>query len=62
MLTPSSSSIDGEALIRAMRRGPHHYEKLVNQLRAGGATDPEMVKAMVGARGMISPLRLRGRQ
>jgi hypothetical protein len=59
MLT-QSSSIDGEALIRAIRRGRHHYEKLVDQLRAGGATDAEMIKAMVGARGMISTLRLRG--
>jgi len=67
MTITSSSSlavavIDGEALIRARRHGARRFEKLVEFYRAGGATDAMLARAMADARGMISPLRLRGGQ
>jgi hypothetical protein len=54
-------AIDGEALVRARRRGVRQFEKLVAHYRALGATDPDLIAAMVRARGLISTLKLRGR-
>jgi hypothetical protein len=61
MVTLSSTiAIDGERLICLKRSNAARFERLVNQYRQQGAGDGEIVKAMAGARGMISTLRLRG--
>ena len=60
MSAPSNSYIDGEALIRAKRRGLRAFEQLVVHYRSHGVTDAEIVAAMVRARGLISTLNLAG--
>ena len=54
----TTTALDVEALICAKRRGAHHYEKVVNQLRADGVTYAEIAQAMANARDVISPGRL----
>jgi chemotaxis protein histidine kinase CheA len=39
-------------------RGLRHYEKVVDQMRADGATDAEIAQAVADAPGMISPNKL----
>lgn len=53
-------AIDGEALVRARRRGVRPFEKLVAHYRALGATDPDLVAALINARGLISTVKMRG--
>jgi hypothetical protein len=60
MSAPFNSNIDGEALIRAKRRGRRAFEQLVAHYRSIGVTDAEIVAAMVRARGLISTLNLAG--
>jgi len=60
MSAPSNSYTDGEALIRAKRRGRKAFDQLVAHLRSHGVTDAEIVAAMVRARGLISTLNLAG--
>jgi len=60
MSAPSNSYTDGEALIRAKRRGRKAFERLVAYYRSSGVTDAEIVGAMARARGLISTLNLAG--
>jgi hypothetical protein len=52
--------IDGDALIRARRRGRKAFERLVAHYRPLGVTDGEILRAMMDARGLISTLNLAG--
>jgi hypothetical protein len=53
--------IDGEALVYAKGRNDRRYRELIKHYRARGATDSQIVNAMVNARGLVSTVRLRGR-
>ena len=53
--------IDGEALVYAKGHNKQKYDALVEHYRARGATDSQIVNAMVYARGLVSAVRLRGR-
>jgi hypothetical protein len=56
MLTLSSTiALDGEQLVRLKRSNAARFKKLVNQYRRQGASDAEIMKAMIDAHGMISP-------
>ena len=55
---PSNCYIDGDALIRARRRGRRALKQLVKHYKSLGATDAEIADAMSRARGLISPLNL----
>jgi hypothetical protein len=52
--------IDGEALVYALGRNKQKYDALVKHYRARGATDSQIVNAMVNARGLASTVRLGG--
>ena len=60
MSAPSNSYTDGEALMRAKRRGRKAFDQLVAHYRSHGVTDAEIVAAMARARGLISTLNLAG--
>lgn len=60
MSAPSNSYTDGEALIRAKRRGRKAFEQLVEHYRSHGVTDAEIAAAMVRAPGLVSTLHLAG--
>jgi len=60
MSAPFNSYIDGEALIRAKHRGRKAFERLVAYYRSVGATDAEIVDAMVRAPSLASALHLVG--
>ena len=59
-MTEPSIDVDGEALVHAKSRGTRRYEALVEFYRARGASDLQMLNAMVKARRLISPLKLQG--
>jgi hypothetical protein len=52
--------IDGDQLIRQLRRSPKHLAKLCEILRAAGPSDREIVAAMAQSRILISPTKLIG--
>ena len=58
MSAPFNSYIDGEALIRARRRGRRALKQLVKHYKSLGATNAEIAYAMSRARELISPLNL----
>jgi hypothetical protein len=62
MSAPSNSYIDGEALIRARRRGRRALKRLVEHYKSLGATEAEIAHTMSRARGLISPLNLGGQR
>jgi hypothetical protein len=49
--------IDGEALARAYPN-PRHFKKLVERLKRHGASDGDIVRALAGAKTLISALRV----
>jgi len=52
--------VDGNELIRSLRRSPKHLLKLCERLRAADVTDAEIVRAMAQSRILISPTKLIG--
>ena len=60
MSAASNCYIDGEALIRAKRRGRPVYERLVAFYRSRGATYAEIAAAMASAKTLVSALYLGG--
>jgi hypothetical protein len=53
----NNSTLDGEALARAARH-PRRLKALVEILRRNGASDRDIVQAMVRAKTVISALRV----
>jgi hypothetical protein len=53
--------IDGGALIRAKSQSRKAFEKLVKELREKGATDTEIIQAMIKSPLMIDRVGHRGR-
>ena len=47
---------DGDALIRAKRRGGAHFKKEVERQRNLGFSDPQLVQAMVKSNVLLDPL------
>jgi hypothetical protein len=57
MTTQEKPFIDGVALIHAKGTSRARFEKLVSHYRGLGATDRDIVRAMMEAPGVINPLR-----
>jgi len=54
---PSNIELDGEALARAYNN-PRRFKKLVEILKRNGASDADIVRAMAGAKTLISAVRV----
>jgi hypothetical protein len=50
--------VDGNELIRSLRRSPKHLAKLRARLLASGVRDREIVAAIANSRTLVSPLKI----
>jgi hypothetical protein len=58
--SPPRAYLVGETLVYAKGRGKQRFEALVTSYRKRGASDQQMVSAMINACGLVSPTRLPG--
>lgn len=57
---PVDVAVEGNELIRSLRRSPKHFAKLRSRLLTAGVSDREIIRAMANSRALISPTKLIG--